>query len=499
VTTDSPPTTRVSRCLRALDTAAGSRVEQALTAHHRRRLERLGHAAALAAQASDTRARPGNSLEVLVDGAEALPEIARAIEAAQTSVWLAGWYFSPDFRLRRDRKQTLRELLAATAERGVEVRVLAWGGAPLPLFHPDRGEARQVRDTLERQTRIRVALDSKERPLHCHHEKLAVVDGAVAFVGGIDLTSYGGDRFDTHDHPARPEVGWHDATSRLRGPAVGDVAAHFRLRWHEVTGEELPLAGEPAPAGDIELQVVRTIPEKIYARLPRGEFTILESYLRALRAAQRLVYLENQFLWSPELASVLANKLRNPPDDDFRLLVLLPAKPNNGNDDTRGQVGVLVDADGGAGRFLACTLYQSGGAQPVYVHAKIGVVDDAWLTIGSANLNAHSLFNDTEMNVVTQDAALARETRLRLWGEHRRSCRRDRRRPDRRHRRTLAPAGGGPARAASRGSTAHAPGRPPPARVAPDSGAPRPDQRVARGRLSQAERQLPTRARHRCS
>jgi phosphatidylserine/phosphatidylglycerophosphate/cardiolipin synthase-like enzyme len=117
--------------------------------------------------------------------------------------------------------------------------------------------------------------------------------------------------------------------------------------------------------------------------------------------------------------TVLADKLRNPPDDDFRLLVLLPARPNNGNDDTRGQLGVLVDADGGAGRFLACTLYQGrGGPRPVYVHAKIGIVDDAWLTIGSANLNAHSLFNDTEVNVVTQDAALAQETRLRLWSEH---------------------------------------------------------------------------------
>ena len=54
----------------------------------------------------------------------------------------------------------------------------------------------------------------------------------------------------------------------------------------------------------------------------------------------------------------------------------------------------------------------------MYVHAKVGIVDDAWLTIGSANLNEHSLFNDSEMNVVTCDEALARETRLRLWSEH---------------------------------------------------------------------------------
>ena len=57
-------------------------------------------------------------------------------------------------------------------------------------------------------------------------------------------------------------------------------------------------------------------------------------------------------------------------------------------------------------------------SDPVYVHAKVGIVDDAWLTIGSANLNEHSLFNDTEMNVVCHDGELARATRLRLWAEH---------------------------------------------------------------------------------
>jgi len=86
----------------------------------------------------------------------------------------------------------------------------------------------------------------------------------------------------------------------------------------------------------------------------------------------------------------------------------------------RGQLGVLVDAakDGGTDeRFLACTLFQAGG-NPVYVHAKIGIVDDRWLTLGSANLNEHSLFNDTEVNLVTDDAALARRVRERLWSEH---------------------------------------------------------------------------------
>ncbi len=117
---------------------------------------------------------------------------------------------------------------------------------------------------------------------------------------------------------------------------------------------------------------------------------------------------------------ILAAKLRDPPGDAFRVVVLLPAKPNNGADCTRGQLAALVRADAGAGRFLATTISTRTGelSGPAYVHAKIGIVDDAWLTLGSANLNEHSLFNDTEMNVVTCDRALARETRLRLWSEH---------------------------------------------------------------------------------
>src|SRR5204862_885268 len=141
-----------------------------------------------------------------------------------------------------------------------------------------------------------------------------------------------------------------------RGPTVADVADHFRLRWREVTGEDLPAPPEPTDVGSHEVQVVRTVPNGVYEGVPQGDFRLLESYLRALRSAERLVYLESQFLWSSEVVTVLADKLRNPPCDDFRVVALLPAHPNNGGDDTRGQVGVLVDADeegGGVSRFLA--------------------------------------------------------------------------------------------------------------------------------------------------
>jgi phosphatidylserine/phosphatidylglycerophosphate/cardiolipin synthase-like enzyme len=97
--------------------------------------------------------------------------------------------------------------------------------------------------------------------------------------------------------------------------------------------------------------------------------------------------------------------------------MLLPAKPDSGADTTRGQLGCLLEADHGAGRRLAVTIHSHNpsSTEALYVHAKVAIVDDRWLTVGSANLNEHSLFNDTEINIATCDPMLARHTRLALW------------------------------------------------------------------------------------
>ena len=410
-----------------VDGWAGQHIEAAIRGHHRRRLRRVGRIAQLEPPqdgrlwaAGDPPPRGGCALDVLIDGEQALSAIADALASARESVHIAGWHVSPDFGLTRHAEAVrLHELLGELAER-VDVRVLLWAGAPLPVFKPTRKQVIRAREQLIRGTRVKCALDANERPMHCHHEKLVIVDGEVAFVGGIDITHLGGDRFDSSAHPMRSRLGWHDAATRLRGPAVADVASHFAGRWRDAQGDLLDVPAPPANAGDLTVQVVRTVPERLYDFQPDGDFRILESYTRALRSAQRFVYLESQFLWSSEVTDILAEKLRRPPTDDFRVVVLLPMKPNNGADATRGQLGVLVEADGGAGRFLAATLRARTGTLtgPLYVHAKVGIVDDAWLTVGSANLNEHSFFNDTEMNVVSCDPDLARATRLRLWSEH---------------------------------------------------------------------------------
>ena len=310
-----------------IDTVVGDSVEAAVRAKHRWRLRRLGWSHALDPSddgglwaQGDPPPREGCALDVLVDGAEAFPKIAEAIAGARDYVHVAGWHVAPYFELvRGERPGVLGELLAEAAER-VDVRVLVWAGAPVPAFHPTRKEVREGVETLTRGTRIRCEADPREHPFHCHHEKLVIVDGTVAFVGGIDMTDFAGDRFDTSDHPARRRIGWHDVGTRLRGPAIADVDDHYALRWRELTGEQLERPAPPPAAGEHTVQVVRTIANGMYEAIPDGEYRILESYVRAIRGAQRFIYIENQFLWSPEIVDLLADKLRRPPSDEFRIV-----------------------------------------------------------------------------------------------------------------------------------------------------------------------------------
>ena len=354
---------------------------------------------------------------------------------ARSHIHLANWVLSPDFSMTRpgfgsaarDGETTgegvpdgtpISELLAELAAT-VSVRVLLWAGPPMPWSPLGRPGLRALRDGLTRGTRIECLLDPHERPMHTHHEKIIVIDDELAYVGGLDPTHFTSDRYDSSEHPLREGSGWHDMAAELRGPAVADVAAHFNLRWFAVSGKRLPAVRPGPAAGAADVQVLSTIPERIYPSIPRGVFRILDGYLRAFASAQKLIYIENQFLWSPEIVSVLRQKLLTPPSDDFRVLLLLPAKAAWGTDDTRGQLGTLLEADHEK-RLLACTIYSRAGAlsSPIYVHAKLAAVDDRWLTVGSANLNDHSLFNDTELNLAVHDSDLARDTRQRLWAEH---------------------------------------------------------------------------------
>ncbi len=188
------------------DAALGDGIERAMIHHHMRRLRRHGQLAAVTPASEGLWAqtapppRAGNSMEVLIDGENALPRMAEAIRNAQRHVHVCSWHLEPDFDPGPRDATPVRELLADAAER-VPVRVIVWAGAPLPVFQPRRGEVKAARERLVRGTKIQCQLDSCTRMMHCHHEKLVIVDDELAFVGGIDLTTLAGDRYDSNEHP----------------------------------------------------------------------------------------------------------------------------------------------------------------------------------------------------------------------------------------------------------------------------------------------------------
>ena len=181
----------------------------------------------------------------------------------------------------------------------------------------------------------------------------------------------------------------------------------------------------PLPGG-VVAQVQRTIPRRVYPFAPRGIYGIAHAYCHAIGRAERFIYLESQYLWSPEITDVLCEAIRRGHGSGLRVAIVLPAHPNVGKADTDRHVERLLEADAGCGACRAYTLYTSWWDatqqrfqyRPIYVHAKVAVVDDAWATAGSANLNGRGLATDSEINISTTDSATARELRLRLWAEH---------------------------------------------------------------------------------
>ncbi len=373
-----------------------------------------------------------NQVTPLIDGESFFTALREALEEAQYYVYIVGWCMTPRIPLGRESRQQLvdtqlLEMLSRVATR-LPVRILLWSGAA--LLKPTSREVRAVKAAFERDGRgdIVCELDHSAHPTHCHHQKAVVVDGQVAFVGGMDLTTFSGDRFDTPQHALRVGQNWHDVQLRIRGEVVADVERNFLQRWQATTGDKALPSRQPYFESQWEtpVQIARTVPAGVYPFAPRGEFAIHHWYTEALRRARKLIYLENQYLWSPFVMEALLGAIAAPHDDPFRIVIVLPAFAGDGRWDNDKHVARLREADGGRGIVSVYSLYTSGlntGEHPfsyraIYVHAKVAIIDDEWLAVGSANLNNRGLVTDGEMNAVVNSPSLARRTRVALWAEH---------------------------------------------------------------------------------
>jgi phosphatidylserine/phosphatidylglycerophosphate/cardiolipin synthase-like enzyme len=266
----------------------------------------------------------------------------------------------------------------------------------------------------------------------------------VAFLGGVDL---GHSRRDDSEHGGDPQhqpfsdrygdsPAWHDAHLEVRGPAVRDVEDVFRERWEDPAAlSRLPWQAlpdmlrrldrepshlpdppaDPPRAGSCAVQLLRTYPNRWpgYPFAPDGERSAARGYAKALRRARRLVYIEDQYLWSASVARVFAEALQAEPR--LHLVAVVPRFPEQESRlaITAALVGhtqaLDLVRDAGGDRVQVLDVENRAG-EPVYVHAKVCVIDDVWAAVGSDNFNRRSWTHDSELTAaVLDDTRDARE------------------------------------------------------------------------------------------
>jgi phosphatidylserine/phosphatidylglycerophosphate/cardiolipin synthase-like enzyme len=219
----------------------------------------------------------------------------------------------------------------------------------------------------------------------------------------------------------------------LRGPAVGVLDTVFRERWDDPNSPDSdhPLAwihdklhhtrlhADPLPpqlapppeCGPHQVQNLRTYPaiRPPYGFAPKGERSVARGYTKAITRARRLVYLEDQYMWSADVARLFAEALDDHPD--LHLVVVVPRVPD--------QDGAFAQRPQYVGRWEAIEMCQRAGkgrvhvfdvenhaGTPVYVHAKVCVVDDTWASVGSDNFNRRSWTHDSELSSAVLDTTL---------------------------------------------------------------------------------------------
>jgi phosphatidylserine/phosphatidylglycerophosphate/cardiolipin synthase-like enzyme len=402
----------------------------------------------------------GNQVEVVVHGADYFRRVVDAVSGAERGdrVWFTDWRGDPDEKL-RETGPTVGDLMADAAHRGVDLRALLWRShSDLVSFSEEENSRLGARIN---HAGGEALLDQRVRRGGSHHQKILIVQHParpaddVAFVGGIDLCHSRRDDAqhlgDVQRQDMDPRYGerppWHDAAMQIRGPAVADVAATFAERWNDPTRLDhrnpyravlrrkvamprhptaLPPPLPPPPeAGPHAVQVLRTYPAKRprFPFAPHGERSIARAYAHAFAHARRLVYVEDQYLWSTEVARTLAEALRREPA--LQVIAVVPRFPDQdgaatGAPSRLGQHAAIdmLTAAGGE-RFGVYDLVNEAGT-PIYVHAKVCVVDDEWMTCGSDNFNRRSWTHDSEATcaVVDRDGRLPQRVRAGLWAEH---------------------------------------------------------------------------------
>ncbi len=381
-----------------------------------------------------------------IDAGAYFGAVREALLQARCRVFIVGWdldsrtcLVGEDCAAHDGWPVTLREFLVRLVDERPEltIHLLTWDFAV--LYALEREPFPSLKLGWNTPSRIRFRLDNALPVGASHHQKIIVVDDALAFSGGLDLTVRRWDtcrhdidnphRCDPAGQPYRP---FHDVQMVVDGPAARALAEIARERWARATGERIPLrpTGSPWPqvAPDftgVNIAIARTLPEHEDQREVREVETLFGDMIAA---AERMIYIENQFLTCAAMANALARRLREKPA--LEAVIVAPHTPDTWLEShtmRNGRIRFLhtLQAAGVGERVRLVYPEVRDGARVTHtmVHSKVMIIDDRLLRIGSANLNNRSMGTDTECDLALEaqneaERAAIRHARARLLADH---------------------------------------------------------------------------------
>jgi len=377
---------------------------------------------------------------VLVDARDYYRAFYRAARRARQYIAILGWQFDSNVSLLRGEdvqgvqgETRMLPLLNELCEQNPElqVHILAWDFSLLLAL--EREWMQQMLFSRHSE-RISFRFDTSAPLSGSHHQKLVIIDGQLAFTGGMDICDC---RWDDRSHPARstlrcdsgrdPHGPYHDVQAVLTGPVVQPLVELFEARWFNSGGGTLQL---PKPIARDDVEVGATLP------LPPGPVAISRTfgktlvpfqepvqevralYLDAIHAAERFIYVENQYFSSRAIFQALVRRMRDRERGPLQIVFMLPRMPEALREQLAmgvAQVRLLrvlqrVASENGhaLGVYCSASRDEEGTDVFTYIHSKLMVVDDRFLTLGSANTTNRSLGLDSELNLAWE-AAEARE------------------------------------------------------------------------------------------
>jgi phospholipase D1/2 len=361
---------------------------------------------------------------VLIDAASYFGALRKSLIKARSTVFVVGWDLDSRTRLvgesgRADDgyPETFIDLLSALVNERPQltVHLLVWDYSVLFALERELFPSISLRWRLPR--RIRYCLDDDLPAGAAHHQKIVVVDDAVAFSGGQDVTIR---RWDTvqHplDHPGRVDPGgepygpYHDVQALVDGNAALALAKLVRERWRNGACERAPAVrpcGDPWPAGivpdleQIDVGIARTCP----AIEDQDEIRECEAlFLDSIERAERTILIENQYLTATRFAERLARRMRENPKLEVVIIAPRTSRSWLEGQTMRARLAAFMRSlEDLELRDRVALLYpqvEAGGrALDIMIHSKTMVVDDVLLRVGSANLNNRSLGLDSECDL----------------------------------------------------------------------------------------------------